>query len=193
MYEFYLVFEKTNFIFRRRKRMALKFIVNKSLITLLSQPSSSLVPITLTDSMVLVNWRPSWMASTTFLPSELAKPPSNSKMVPRSSLLIPKCNLGKILWKPLTSSRRIDGILMGDRRLNFINAVVFLDKKQKVSAEVNFLYEAHGTIHRMANGFKKLFGHGKEKLPSDAFEIVIFNYDKDKDGEAKKKVLLEGS
>jgi len=88
---------------------------------------------------------------------------------------------------------RIDGILMGDRRLNFINALVFLDRRQKISAEVNFLYEAQGTIHRVASGFKKLFGHHKEKLPTDAFEVVIFNYDKDKDGEAKKKILMEGS
>jgi len=88
---------------------------------------------------------------------------------------------------------RIDGLLMGDRRYNYIKTCVFLDKKNKLSAEITFLYEEVGTISKLTSGLKSMFGSSKEKATSDQFEVVFFNYEKQTGGDAKKEVLCEGT
>lgn len=100
-------------------------------------------------------------------------------------------NGGKVVFT--NPDTRIDGILMGDRRYNYIKTCVFLDKGNKLSAELTFLYEESSTISKVTSGLKKWFVATKEKPPSDLFEIVFFKYDKQQGGDAKKEVLKEGS
>jgi len=88
---------------------------------------------------------------------------------------------------------RIDGLLLGDRRYNYIKTCVFLDKKNHLSAEISFLYEETGTISKLATGIKKLFVSQQAKPTSDQFEVVFFNYTKLHDGSMKKNVLCEGT
>jgi len=87
---------------------------------------------------------------------------------------------------------RIDGLLMGDRRYGYHKTSVFLDKKNKISAEVNFMYEESGTITKLTSGLKSLWGGKKEKPPQDSVEIIFFRYEKAGE-DVKKEVLCEGT
>jgi hypothetical protein len=98
---------------------------------------------------------------------------------------------GKIVFT--NPDTKIEGLLVGDRRYNLVKTAVFLDKRNKISAEITFLYEDEGTVTKVTSVFKKFFVGKKEKPFSDEFEVVFFNYDKLPNGELKKDVIFEGT
>ena len=65
----------------------------------------------------------------------------NSQMVDLLSLPIQKRIENLFIIIEIDWDRRIDGLLIGDRTLNLIKKVNFVDKVNQISAEITYSYE----------------------------------------------------
>jgi len=79
---------------------------------------------------------------------------------------------------------RIDGLVMGDRTINYNKTFAFIDQKNKVSAEITFNYVDVGTLSKMTSAFKSFFRASSaqpDKPLSDTFSVAFYSFDVDKE------------
>jgi len=84
---------------------------------------------------------------------------------------------------------RIDGLVMGDRTINYNKSFTLIDQKNNVSAEVNFNYVDVGTLSKMTSAFKSLFRAPtqSDKPLYDTFSVTFYSLDADKETNAVVK------
>jgi hypothetical protein len=90
---------------------------------------------------------------------------------------------------------RIDGLVMGERIINYINNFTITDEKHRLVAQINFNYEETGTLSKLTSSFKGLFGGVKVEKPlNDTFTVSLFTFTKQKEnGEVEKAEICSGS
>jgi len=89
---------------------------------------------------------------------------------------------------------RIDGLVMGERVINYMKSFVITDEKAKVQAEVSFNYQDVGAMTKIASSFKGLFGGSKTEKPLfDSFNISIYHFGKTGAKEIAKAEICSGS
>jgi len=78
---------------------------------------------------------------------------------------------------------RIDGLVMGDRTINYTKSFALIDQKNKVSAEINFNYVDVGTLSKMTSAFKSFFRSPaqSDKPLYDSFNVTFYSFDVDKE------------
>jgi len=78
---------------------------------------------------------------------------------------------------------RIDGLVMGDRTINYTKSFALIDQKNKVSAEINFNYVDVGTLGKMTSAFKSFFRSPtqSDKPLYDTFNVTFYSFDADKE------------
>jgi len=87
---------------------------------------------------------------------------------------------------------KIEGLVVGDRRLNFIQSALVADKKNKVSAEISFAYEDKSTMSKIAGKFSGLLFGSKSEPPCDLYTVNVVKFQK-KDGEILRDTICTGS
>jgi hypothetical protein len=91
---------------------------------------------------------------------------------------------------------RIDGLVMGERIINYMRSFTITDEKHRLAAQVNFNYEEVGTLSKLTSSFKGLFGGSAkpEKPLNDTFTISLYTFTKQKEnGEVEKAEICSGS
>jgi len=93
---------------------------------------------------------------------------------------------------------RIDGIVMGERIVNYMKSFTITDEKNKIGADIIFNYEEVGTMSKLASSFKGFFGSGSapkaDKPLFDSFNVSFYNFNKPKDSnEIYKAQICSGS
>eukprot|EP01016_Furgasonia_blochmanni_P043358 TRINITY_DN5878_c0_g1_i2.p1 TRINITY_DN5878_c0_g1~~TRINITY_DN5878_c0_g1_i2.p1 ORF type:complete len:283 (-),score=59.83 TRINITY_DN5878_c0_g1_i2:305-1153(-) len=89
---------------------------------------------------------------------------------------------------------KINGLVMGERILNFVKSTIFIDKKNKLWADVFFNLDESGSIAKIAGKLKNWWNKKNEShLPTDYLTIKISRYEKLPDGNISKEVIAEGS
>jgi len=91
---------------------------------------------------------------------------------------------------------RIDGLVMGERTVNYMRSFTITDEKHRLAAEITFNYEEVGTVAKLASSFKGFFGGSSktEKPIFDSFKISIYNFTKQKESnEIGKAEICSGS
>ena len=93
---------------------------------------------------------------------------------------------------------RIDGLVMGERIVNYMRSFTLVDEKNKIGAEITFNYEEVGTISKLASSFKGFFGGGSaqksEKPLFDSFNVSLYSFNRPKDStEIYKAEICTGS
>jgi hypothetical protein len=92
---------------------------------------------------------------------------------------------------------RIEGLMMGDRTLNFMKTFAFTDPVNQIAADITFNYEETGTLSKISSSFKSFFGSNNaqvEKPLADSFNLVIYKSEKQGDtNEIKKIEICKGS
>jgi hypothetical protein len=90
---------------------------------------------------------------------------------------------------------RIDGLVMGERILNYMRSFTIIDEKFRLGAEIVFNYIDVSTLSKITSSFKGLWGGGKSDKPLyDTFTINFYNYTKNKEtGEITKAEICSGS
>lgn len=93
---------------------------------------------------------------------------------------------------------RIDGIVMGERIVNYMKSFTITDEINKVGADVTFNYEDVGTMSKLASSFKGFFGSGSapkaDKPLFDSFNVSFYTFNKPKDSnEVYKAEICSGS
>jgi len=86
---------------------------------------------------------------------------------------------------------RIEGLLIGDRRLQLVKKCGFMDKINRLSAEVTFRYEDKNLVSKMASKVTGFFSK-KETPPTDYIDVEIFKFDKLSETEIKKTKVSSG-
>lgn len=79
---------------------------------------------------------------------------------------------------------RIDGLVMGERIVNYMKSFSITDEKNRLAAEITFNYEEIGTMTKLATSFKGLFGGSSQKADKplfDSFNISLYSFTKQKD------------
>jgi hypothetical protein len=87
---------------------------------------------------------------------------------------------------------KIDSLILGDRRINYIKSVLFFDKKNHLSAELTFNYDESGSFAKFAGKIKGLF-KSKLKATADMMQINFYTYQTDNQGNLAKTLLGTGS
>jgi len=90
---------------------------------------------------------------------------------------------------------RIDGLIMGERIVNYMRSFTITDEKHRLAADITFNYEEVGTITKLASSFKGLFGGSakSEKPLFDSFKINLYNFTKQGSDEVTKAEICSGS
>jgi hypothetical protein len=92
---------------------------------------------------------------------------------------------------------RIEGLMMGDRTLNFMKSFTITDQTNQIAADITFNYEEVGTFSKIGSSFKSLFGGSNaqtEKPLPDSFKLNIYRMEKDEiTYEIKKTDICKGS
>lgn len=92
---------------------------------------------------------------------------------------------------------RIDGLVMGDRIVNYMRSFTITDEKHRLAADITFNYEEVGTMTKLASSFKGFFGGSTAKSDKplfDSFKISLYNFTKQKDSnEIMKAEICSGS
>jgi hypothetical protein len=91
---------------------------------------------------------------------------------------------------------RIEGLMMGDRTLNFMKSFTFTDQVNQITAEITFNYEETGAFSKISSSFKSFFGGSAqtEKPLADSFNLLIYKSEKQGDtNEIKKTEICKGS
>lgn len=86
----------------------------------------------------------------------------------------------------------IDGLMMGDRTLNYIRSFNLRDFENKLTSTITFNYEEKGTLGKLASGFTGLFKSkaATEKPAFDTFSVGIYKGDSYQEVNESAKVLL---
>jgi len=87
---------------------------------------------------------------------------------------------------------RIDGLVMGERIVNYMRSFSITDEKHRIGAEINFNYEEVGTMTKLASSFKGFFGGNtkSDKPLFDSFKISLFSFSKQKDTNTVEKAEI---
>lgn len=92
---------------------------------------------------------------------------------------------------------RIDGLVMGERIVNYMKSFTITDEKNRLAAEVTFNYEEVGTMSKLASSFKGFFGASSQKSEKplfDSFNISLYSFSKSKtSNEIQKAEVCTGS
>jgi len=91
---------------------------------------------------------------------------------------------------------RIEGLMMGDRILNFMKTCTFTDEANQISADITFNYQETGTLTKITSSFKSFFGGSNqvEKPLPDTFNIILYKSEKqDESSSIQKTELCKGS
>jgi len=92
---------------------------------------------------------------------------------------------------------RIDGLVMGERIVNYMKSFTITDEKHRLVAEIAFNYEEVGTMTKLASSFKGFFGGSTTKTEKplfDSFKISLYNFTKQKESnEIEKAEICSGS
>jgi len=90
----------------------------------------------------------------------------------------------------------IDGLMMGDRTLNYIKSFTLKDSANKLTSQVTFNYQEKGTLGKLASGITGLFKSkaAQEKPAYDTFNVGIYKGDSYQEvNESAKVLLVKGS
>jgi len=90
----------------------------------------------------------------------------------------------------------IDGIMMGERTLNYIKSFSIRDFANKLISEITFNYEEKGTLGKIASGLTGFFKSkpAQEKPAFDTFSVGIYKGDSYAEvNESAKVLLVKGS
>jgi hypothetical protein len=92
---------------------------------------------------------------------------------------------------------RIEGLMMGDRTLNFMKSFTFTDQTNQIAADITFNYEEVGTFSKIGSSFKGFFGGSSaktEKPQADTFKVNLYKIERqDGTNEIKKIDICKGS
>lgn len=67
----------------------------------------------------------------------------------------------------------INGLLMGERTINYSGSMVVKDFKNKIEGSILFAYKEDGTMESIKNSITGLFKSKEKKIPSDDVVIQI--------------------
>jgi len=76
---------------------------------------------------------------------------------------------------------RIDGLLMGERVVNYMRNFSIVDQKNRLAAEITFNYQDVSTLSKLTSSFKGFFGGSSNKAGkpiADTFGVSIYNFSK---------------
>lgn len=68
---------------------------------------------------------------------------------------------------------RINGLLMGERSVNYNGNIIIKDFKNKIESVTTFAYKETGNIESLKNSISSLFGSKAEETPYDHMIIQI--------------------
>jgi hypothetical protein len=90
---------------------------------------------------------------------------------------------------------RIDGIMMGDRTINYCKSFFITDTTNNISAEIAFNYVETGTLSKIGSKFKSFFvSPSSDKPVYDTFTVTICKLTRNKETKAiMKNVVSRGS
>eukprot|EP01016_Furgasonia_blochmanni_P009611 TRINITY_DN1398_c0_g2_i4.p1 TRINITY_DN1398_c0_g2~~TRINITY_DN1398_c0_g2_i4.p1 ORF type:complete len:295 (-),score=53.73 TRINITY_DN1398_c0_g2_i4:62-946(-) len=89
---------------------------------------------------------------------------------------------------------KVEGIVVGDRRLNYAKNTIFIDKANGLWGDIIYNLDESGKITKLAGKLKSWWKkETEEKLPSDYLTVKISKYEKLPDGGISKEPLSEGN
>lgn len=88
-----------------------------------------------------------------------------------------------------TPDMRINGLIMGDRTVNFAGTFIIKDHKNNIECVSTFPYREVGKLESVKNSISGLFSSKSEEEPLDHFTIQISKIYSDTN---KKDILAEG-
>jgi len=91
---------------------------------------------------------------------------------------------------------RIDGLVMGERIVNYMRSFTITDEKNKLGADITFNYEEVGTMTKLASSFKGFFGGSAPKSDKplfDTFNISVYSFNRRGSDTVDKAEICTGS
>lgn len=90
---------------------------------------------------------------------------------------------------------RIDGLMMGDRTINYAKSFTVTDQTNDLVAETTFNYVETGTLSKIGSTFKSFFTSSTSDKPVfDTFSVVVCHHTKNRETNAvMKSIVTKGS